>query len=110
MHGPGLPEAAASSATPCDRHTSSRNEWVRFIALAGTGCLLVATNRGLLHRVQLPAAGREERWEMLYRSSRRAPITCLAQWGAAVHKIATHPMRLPALLAVTGSILLDFCS
>ena len=70
--------AAGSRQHPSKSHTSQA-EWVRAVAFTGLTRLLVATNRGLLHRVTLPTLeGQAERWELLHVCREGSPITCMA--------------------------------
>ena len=58
---------------------TSQAEWVRAVAFTGLTHLLVATNRGLLHRVALPTLqGQAEHWELLHVCHQASPITCMA--------------------------------
>eukprot|EP00887_Chlorella_sp_A99_P003684 scaffold7.g3684.t1 len=77
-------DAAATPPPPAERRHDSKGEWVRCLALAGQRLLLVATNRGLLHRVLLPAPQQQrgvERWQTLYAApagSRSGPVIWLS--------------------------------
>lgn len=59
---------AAAAPPPAPPRFDSKGEWVRLLALAGQHCLLVATNRGLLHQVLLPEheQGAVEAWCTLH--------------------------------------------
>lgn len=82
-----LPDAPlASSSSPLagvpKRRINSKSEYVRCLALGAEGtALYIATNRGLIHRVELPgtaSSGSTERWTTLYVSSRQSPLCTLS--------------------------------
>ena len=99
----GLP-APGSRQHPPKAH-GSQAEWVRAVAFTGLAHILVATNRGLLHRVTLPTLeGQAERWELLHVCHQASPITCMAvsplsrQQQQTAHQQG-GPAALPGVLA-----------
>ena len=84
LTGGGADEINKSAPLPV-KFDSSR-EWVRCLALSKNhSTLFVATNRGLIHEVQLPTTSssstfeerKEERWTTIYKSSRNRPLMSL---------------------------------
>lgn len=71
------PELTTPALAPPRQQTNSRSEYVRCLALLTARILLVATNRGVLYRVQLPGPDCAEHWTILWASQRQSPITCL---------------------------------
>ena len=73
----GVPAPGSRQHPP--KPPTSQVEWVRAVAFTGLAHLLVATNRGLLHRVTLPTLeGQVECWELLHVCPQASPITCMA--------------------------------
>ena len=73
--------------------SDSKGEYVRAVCLASPVVMYVATNRGLLHRVEMRKQGEWE-WKTVHRTEPPGPIMCLvlANGSAGEREVGTHTL------------------